>query len=123
MADGVNGKIPNFETSHGTDMDIIKLMRMRQNLVHYVHLVHIYAPCIVSSRVWNDKTNMLRNCTDNEQLFRENVLTISDEAFMLLVLINYSKTWMQEIQDEHHKVCRVRQHCDLLQGSMLLTFL
>lgn len=104
-------------------MDIIKLMRMRQNLVHYVHLVRIYAPCIVSSRVWNDKTNMLRNCTDNEQLFRENVLTISDEAFMLLVLINYSKTWMQEIQDEHHKVCRVRQHCDLLQGSMLLTFL
>lgn len=104
-------------------MDINKLMRMRQNLVHYVHLVHIYAPCIVSSRLWNDKTNMLRNCTDNEQLFRENVLTISDEAFMLLVLINYSKTWMQEIQDEHHKVCRVRQHCDLLQGSMPLTFL
>ena len=73
-------------------MDINKLMCVRQNLVHYDHLVHINAPCIVLSQVWNDKTNMVRNCTDNEQLFRENVLTISDKAFMLLVLINYTAT-------------------------------
>ena len=66
---------------------------------------------------------MLRNCKDNEQLFREHVLTISDEAFMLLVLINYTATWMSEIQDEHHKVCQFRQHCDLLQSIMPLTFL
>ena len=99
-------------------MDINKLMSMRRNLVHYVHLVHIYA-----SRVWNDKTKMMRNCTDNEQLFRENVLTVSDEAFMLLVLINYTATWMQEIQDEHHKVCRVRQHRYLHQVVRALTTL
>jgi hypothetical protein len=121
LADGVNGKIPNFETSHSTDMDNNKLMRTRQNL-HYVHSVHIYAPCIVSSRVWNDKSNMMRNCTDSELLFRENVFTISDKAFMLLVLINYTATWMQEIQDEHHKVCQLRQHRDLLHGFMTLTF-
>ena len=89
-------------------MDINKLMHMRHNLVHYVHLVHIYAPaCIVSSRVWNDKSNMTRNCTDNEQLFCKDVFTISNKAFfMLSVLINYTATSMQEIQDEHHKVCR-----------------
>ena len=69
-------------------MDINKLMRMRQNLVHYVHLVHIYAPCIVPSRVWNDKTNMMRDCTDNEQFFRENVLTISDEAFIQVFFLH-----------------------------------
>jgi hypothetical protein len=108
FTDGVNGKIPNFIVSHGTEMDMTKLMTMRRNLVHYVTLINIYAPRIVSTRVWNDQANMKRNCTGNEKLFQNHVLSISDEAFMLLVLINYTATWMQEIQEEHRKVSHVK---------------
>ena len=77
---------------------------MRRNLLHYVALINTYAQCIVSTRVWNDQVNMKRNCTGNEQLFQNHVFSIGDEAFMLIVLINYTAIWMQEIQDEHRKV-------------------
>ena len=41
---------------------------------------------------------------DNAPNFHEYILSISDEAFLLLVLINYSATWMAEIEEEHRKV-------------------
>jgi hypothetical protein len=108
--DGVNGKNPNFIASHGTEMGMTKLMTMHHNLVHYVTRINIYAPCIVSTRVWNDQVNMKRNCTGNEQLFQNDVFSISDEAFMLVMLINHTATWMQEIQDEHRKVKTVQKN-------------
>ena len=43
-------------------------------------------------------------CSDNAANFHEYILSISDEAFLLLVLINYSATWMAEIEEEHRKV-------------------
>ena len=44
-------------------------------------------------------------CTTDPKLFNANVLSVSDEAFLLLVLINGGARWMSEIKREHGKVC------------------
>jgi hypothetical protein len=36
-------------------------------------------------------------CTTDPKLFNANVLLVSDEAFLLLVLINGGARWMSEI--------------------------
>jgi hypothetical protein len=68
-------------------------------------LTFSYAPCVVKSNIWNRDANMTQYCGDNLHNFQTYVLSISDEAFLLLMLINYSATWMAEIEDEQRKVC------------------
>lgn len=98
--DGMCGKIAHFHMCKGTDDDMQYMLDMRDNLVFYVHLIDIYAPCIVGKRQWNDKANMMRYCGDSAQLFNDHVLSISDEAFLLVVLLNYTETWMSEVEGE-----------------------
>jgi hypothetical protein len=81
------------------------MIAMRANIVNYVHVIDVFAPCIVGSSKWNNDFNMEQNCGDNAQNFHRHVLSISDEAFLLLVLYNYSATWFGEIKNEHRKVC------------------
>jgi hypothetical protein len=50
---------------------------------------------------------MMRYCRGNAALFNEFVLSISDEAFLLLVLLNYTATWMSEMTNEQAKVSKV----------------
>lgn len=106
--DGMRGKIPHFKINKGNDMDMEYMLDKRCNLVHYVHLIDIYAPCIVGHSNWNDKANMTRYCGESGALFNDFVFSISDEAFVLLVLLNYTKTWMSELEFEQAKVSAVR---------------
>ena len=80
------------------------LLAMRANLVNYVNLIDIYAPCIVSTTAWNDETNMRRYCGSSNDLFHHHVLSKSDEAFLLLVLINYTGYWLSEMEITKSKV-------------------
>ena len=81
---------------------------MRADICHYCAILDMYAPCIVSYRTWNDDANMNRYCcTTDLKLFNAHVLSVSDEAFLLLVLINGGARWMAEIKREFGKVsCR-----------------
>jgi hypothetical protein len=108
--DGMRGKIPHFKINNGKDADMDYILDMRANLVHYVHLIDIYAPFIVGHSQWNDKANMTRYCRDSASLFNDFVFSISDEAFVLLVLLNYTETWMVELDEEQSKV-RKRVWC------------
>ena len=47
---------------------------------------------------------MARYCGDSAALFNDFVFSMSDEAFMLLVLLNYTETWMSELAREQSKV-------------------
>ena len=100
----MRGKIPHFKLNNGKDADMEYMLDMRCNLVHYVHLIDIYAPCIVGHSNWNDMANMTRYCRDSASLFNDFVFSISDEAFVLLVLLNYTETWMSELALEQSKV-------------------
>ena len=75
------------------------LFAMRENMVHYIHLIDIYAPCIVGwTTTWNNTTNnMVCYCGRNQRLFNDNVFSVSDEAILLLVLDNYTDTWLSEV--------------------------
>ena len=77
---------------------------MQSNIVNYVHVIDIYAPCVVRSSIWNRDARMMQYCGDNAPNFHKYVLSISDEAFLLVVLVHYSATWMAEIEDEYCKV-------------------
>jgi mRNA-degrading endonuclease HigB of HigAB toxin-antitoxin module len=55
-------------------------------MVHYMHLIDTYAP----SRAWDNESNMRDYCrTDDDVVFEQrHVLSIRNEAFLLVVLIN-----------------------------------
>ena len=105
--DGMCGKIAHFKINKGSAADMEYMLDMRDNLVHYVHLIDIYAPCIVGHSIWNNKTNMTRYCRDSGGVFNDFVFSQSDEAFLLLVLLNYTETWMSELTHEQSKVTSI----------------
>ena len=99
------GKNPHLKQIDGRDADKAYMMlAMRNNIVQYVHVIDIYAPCIVGYMKWNDVDNMIQNCGDNVLWFQEHVFLVSDEAFLLTVLYNYSANWMTEIVIRNAKV-------------------
>ena len=46
IADGMCGKIAHFKINNGKEADMDYMLDMRDNLVHYVHLIDIYAHII-----------------------------------------------------------------------------
>ena len=72
------------------------MLEMRTNMVHYVQLIDLYDPCGVSKRAWNNEANMAAYCGSSNRPFERFVLSISDEAFLLVVLDNYSARWQAE---------------------------
>ncbi len=71
---------------------------MRDNICYYVQIIDTYAPCIVSSSKWNDIINMENHCaTTDWKVWSKKILSISDEAFILLCLINNGKRWFAEL--------------------------
>jgi hypothetical protein len=65
----------------------------------YSEILDMYAPAIVSAKVWNNEEDMNVYCgTDNPKEFGKDVFTISDEVFLLIMLFNYSAHWYSKIQ-------------------------
>ena len=48
-------------------------------------------------------------CGNNASLFNDRVLSLSDEAFLLVVLINNSAEWMWKIEMETTEVRAMKQ--------------
>jgi hypothetical protein len=96
----------------GCQIEIENLLTMRANICHYCAILGMNAPCIVSYQTWNDGANMnCYCCTTDSKLLNANVLLVSDEAFLLLVLINGGARWMSEIKRENGKVCILCDQC------------
>ena len=73
------------------------LLRLRDNICYYAQIIDTYAPCIVGSSKWNNDVNMDFHCaTTNKKVWNRKILSISDETFILLCLINYGKRWFAE---------------------------
>jgi hypothetical protein len=63
---------------------------MRDNICYNAQIINTYAPCIVGSTRWNIIVNMETHCaTTDSKVWNKKILSISDEAFILLCLINY----------------------------------
>ncbi len=84
---------------NGSDKDIARLLQMRKKCVFYCSILDLYAPAVVSVRGWNNNANMAVYCASNDyRAFGRHVLSISDEVFILLVLVNASARWMADVQ-------------------------
>ena len=91
------------------------MLAIQNNIVQDVNVIDIHAPCIVGTTDWNDVSNMEQHCRDNVILFNQRVLSISDEAFLLLVLYNDSANWMSKIVIGNSKVrSRMCCMCDIV---------
>jgi hypothetical protein len=58
---------------------------------------YTFAPCNVGSSRWNNIVNMETHCTTDREEWSKKILSISDEAFILLCWINYGKRWFTEL--------------------------
>lgn len=110
--EGETGKISGYSSIDCTDAGLQYMLCLRENQVHYVHLIDNFAPCIVSAKVWNNDQCMEQYCGADQSSFHLNLFSISDEAFMLLVLLNYAARWKAELHVEHQQVS-IEQTCIL----------
>ena len=96
---------PHTNLFSGCDDEIRHLLTMRADVCHYCAILDMHAPCIVSHQAWNNDANMSRYCCSADlKVFNQNVLSISDEAFLVLVLINAGARWMAEVKRKFGKV-------------------
>jgi hypothetical protein len=80
------------------DTAVYLLVEMRKNICHFAQIIDTYAPCIITCARWNNDVNMEANCTTTDRrVWKKKILSISDEAFILLCLINYEKRWFAEV--------------------------
>ena len=98
--EGFTSNLGTYEHSRysGSEEETSYLLKMRDNICYYAQIIDTYAPCIVGSSKWNNIINMENHCaTTDRKVWSKKILSISDEAFILLCLINYGKRWFAEL--------------------------
>jgi hypothetical protein len=98
--EGFTSNLGTYEHSlySGSEEETSYLLKMRDNICYYAQIIDTYAPCIVGSSKWNNTINMENHCaTTDRKVWSKKILSISDEAFILLCLINYGKRWFAEL--------------------------
>jgi hypothetical protein len=68
------------------------VLGMRKNMTNYVAFLNRFAPRVVTSRRWNNSTLVEDACKGGPGAF-DTLLSVSDEAFMLVVMENYVESW------------------------------
>ena len=114
--------MPNHNLHSGCEDEHKYMLEMRSNVCHYCAILDMYAPCIVSFRLWNNDANMNKYCcTTDSKLFGKHVLSISDEAFLLLVLLNSAARWMAEIKRDRAMVSKSQLHLSRCKSNLVIT--
>lgn len=83
------------------------LMGARKNTTNYVAFIYRFAPVLVSGHIWNDSQKVHEALMNNRL---DDILTVSDEAFMLVVMDNYIDPWhakMRLEKDKEERVCTI----------------
>jgi hypothetical protein len=76
----------------GCEEETACLLEIRKNICHCAQIIGTYAPCIITSARRNDDVNMEANCTTtNKRVWNKKILLITDEAFILLCLMNMER--------------------------------
>ena len=73
------------------------LMGLRNNNAHYLQFIDTFAPCVVGKFIWNNDANMERVCSAVHQQEFDTLFSVSDEAFILLLIDNYAERWNAEM--------------------------
>ena len=94
---------------------------IERRLCFYCKILDHYASAVMVVQTWNNDNNMHSFCivTTDTETFAKHVflsMTMSDEAFIILVLVNSTPRWMAAILDAETKVrfCNVSAACCLI---------
>ena len=93
---------------------------MRQNPIAYARFVNQFASSVIGTKNWGyEGDNPMRDVVRGTTPFNE-VITASDEAFMLVCMESYRERWLAEAKQKHalvrrqnpkrlchHKICYV----------------
>ena len=80
------------------------LMGARKNTTNYVAFIYRFAPVLVSDHIWNDSKKVHEALMNNRF---DDILTVSDKAFMLVVMDNYIDPWHEKMLLQKDKEERV----------------
>ena len=92
----------------GNDTDSNYIMCMRRNITHYVEFLNTFSPSMVSLKKWSTFAVMEAACVGQGAF--SDMLTVSDEAFMLLLIDNYAVRWYAENERARKKVSHFFKH-------------
>ena len=102
-----------------SDYETKMLLDMRKNICFYAQILDKFAPCLVLAKNWNNDIKMNLYCfTTDQKLWTQHVLSVSDDTFLVLVLLNYSRRWFAEKMRVIQKVGTDHQHHPLLLSSL-----
>lgn len=93
---------------------------MRQNPIAYARFVDRFASSVIGAKNWgyegdNPMHDVVRGTTQFNQ-----VITASDEAFMLVCMESYRERWLAEAKQKHALVRRQTIIAEVSPQSMLL---
>ena len=80
----------------GNDASFLKL---RNQIKSYIEFIQTFAFSILGKRKWN---GIVKNESQINELRHDfdTVLTVSDEAFIILCVVNYRERWFEETKHE-----------------------
>lgn len=114
----ISSEMYKDSSTPSTFLNVDELIKLRLNLSNYIKLIDSFAPCIVPGKVWKQlQRNFANNGTDD--MFTEN-FTISDEAFLLVVLLSYEAKWRADTYNADDTNLKVRKFCSILFFICLL---
>lgn len=106
-----------------------QLQKLRLNLSDYVNFIYLFASCVVPKQTWKQ---FIRTFPSNPtaDMFNK-LLSISDEAFIIVVLLSYEERWRVELQrsQSNNKNLVVSKHillvyfltsCDLMLCTKMI---
>ena len=96
-------------------------MGLRNNNTHYLQLIDTFAPCLVGKYLWNNDAAMERMCSSLQQHEFDNFFSVSDEAFVLLLIDNYALRWVAEATLQKQLVSQLSRLVSMSAVPHLLT--
>ena len=70
-------------------------LQLRGHQNSYMRFITMYAVAIVGVREWNGFAQKVKRVSQRQSDFN-NILTLSDEAFLVLCVVNYRAKWYAE---------------------------
>jgi len=74
-------------------------LQLRNRIKSYIEFVQTFAFSILGKRKWNGIVKNESQINELQNNF-DTVLTVSDEAFIILCVVNYRERWFEETKNE-----------------------
>ena len=78
--------------------------QLRKDSIKYAEFLDTYAPCIAGEALWHDRGMNVLDCAGNNTNRLAELLTVSDEAFLVVCFVNYHARWNAEYDNIVAKV-------------------